>query len=35
MNFAVSLLVLVILVFFNSSVLDSMRISVNSYMARY
>ena len=35
MNLAVSLLVLVILVLLNSPVLDSMRISVNSHMARY
>lgn len=34
-NLAVSLLVLVILVLLNSPVLDSMRISVNSHMARY
>ncbi len=35
MNLVVSLLVLVILVLLNSPVLDSMRISVNSHMARY
>ena len=34
-NLAVSLLVLVMLVLLNSPVLDSMRISVNSHMARY
>ena len=34
-NLAVSLLVLVILVLLNSPVLDSMRISVNSHIARY
>ncbi len=34
-NLAVSVLVLVILVLLNSPVLDSMRISVNSHMARY
>ncbi|EHE9875198.1 DUF4153 domain-containing protein [Escherichia coli] len=34
-NLAVSLLVLIILVLLNSPVLDSMRISVNSHMARY
>ncbi|EEZ4382531.1 MULTISPECIES: DUF4153 domain-containing protein [Escherichia] len=34
-NLTVSLLVLVILVLLNSPVLDSMRISVNSHMARY
>lgn len=34
-NLVVSLLVLVILVLLNSPVLDSMRISVNSHMARY
>ncbi|EHB7662858.1 DUF4153 domain-containing protein [Escherichia coli] len=34
-NLAVSLLVLTILVLLNSPVLDSMRISVNSHMARY
>ncbi|MDO2098108.1 DUF4153 domain-containing protein, partial [Escherichia coli] len=34
-NLAVSLLVLVILVLLISPVLDSMRISVNSHMARY
>ncbi|MCC4042389.1 DUF4153 domain-containing protein [Escherichia coli] len=34
-NLAVSLLVLAILVLLNSPVLDSMRISVNSHMARY